>query len=271
MIHFSPCLKLPADTPIRDCIRKMNDASVGSILLVGERAEERGLLVGIFTERDVLRNFELLAQEGILEKNVRAIMTRKVQTLCISELAGAAEKMLKGGFRHLPIVVGKEGEEARQLLGVVSIRDVLKWEVEKSRGGDQSLGGAESPEFQILLESADQSLRLLFSKLIPALESAGWKFRVRSKEQGVLVDPEIRVLDLDQKSPEVWTQEVREHSRNPKQKLILTYDPARYDSRVRGILEKLEKAGPNLTVFSKPVDILLLSGALTSAGRSAHK
>jgi hypothetical protein len=76
---------------------------------------------------------------------------------------------------------------------------------------------------------------------------------------------------LDHKSQDAWVQEVKEHARNPKQKLILTYDPARYDSKVRGTLEKLEKAGKNLTVFSKPVDILLLSGALTSVGRSSPK
>ena len=243
----------------------MNEASVGSILLVGERAEEKGLLVGIFTERDVLRHFELLAMEGILEKPVRAIMTKKVQTLCMSELSQASEKMMQGGFRHLPIVEGKTGNAARTLLGVISMRDLLKSQALRSDSKTfTEEQGASRREQQILLQSKDLSVKSLLSKLVSSLEKSGWSFRVRTPHQGVLVSPDFIVLDLDEKSPEVWSSEVKEHLKNPGLHLILVFDPAKHDLKVKGILEKLQNAGSTLSVFAKPMDVIHLAGVLTA-------
>jgi CBS domain-containing protein len=75
-------------------------------------------LAGILTERDVLR----AAASGVdlTTSAVSEWMTRDPTTATPEATTDeAADVMLTGGFRHLPVV------EGRELKGVVSIRDVL--------------------------------------------------------------------------------------------------------------------------------------------------
>lgn len=101
------------DTAGRAAIRRMAEADVGSVVVCdGSR------LVGIFTERDVLR----LAGEGVDLDATRVadVMTRDVATVTPdTELLAAARLMGERRVRHLPVV---EGEN---VLGVVGIRDIL--------------------------------------------------------------------------------------------------------------------------------------------------
>ena len=101
------------DATGRGAIRRMAEADVGSVVVCdGSR------LVGIFTERDVLR----LAGEGVDLDATRVadVMTRDVATVTPdTELLAAARLMGERRIRHLPVV---EGEN---VLGVVGIRDIL--------------------------------------------------------------------------------------------------------------------------------------------------
>jgi CBS domain-containing protein len=96
-----------------EAIRRMAEAGVGSVAVCdGSR------LVGIFTERDVLR----LAGEAAALDQVRVedAMTRQVATVSPdTDLVSAARLMGKRGIRHLPVVEGDN------LLGMIGIRDVL--------------------------------------------------------------------------------------------------------------------------------------------------
>jgi CBS domain-containing protein len=96
---------------LREAAQRMVDRRVGSILVLeGER------LVGILTERDILRLFA----RGELEARVQDVMTRNPETVEPDEpLAQARLVMLHGGFRHLPVV------EAGRLVGMLSLRDLL--------------------------------------------------------------------------------------------------------------------------------------------------
>lgn len=101
------------DTPVADAARAMVQGRFGSAaVLVG------GTLVGIFTERDVLR---AAAGKGDLSAEpVRNWMTEDPVTATPDEDSEeAAQTMLTGGFRHLPVVDGGE------LVGIVSLRDLL--------------------------------------------------------------------------------------------------------------------------------------------------
>src|SRR5688572_2564026 len=94
-------------------IRRMSEAGVGSVAVC-----EGARLVGIFTERDVLR----LAAEASALDGVRVAdaMTREVITVSAdTDLLAAARLMGERRIRHLPVV---EGEN---LLGMIGIRDVL--------------------------------------------------------------------------------------------------------------------------------------------------
>jgi CBS domain-containing protein len=96
-----------------EAIRRMAEAEVGSVAVCdGSR------LVGIFTERDVLR----LAGEAAALDGVRVAdaMTRQVITVSAdTDLVSAARLMGERRIRHLPVVEGDN------LLGMIGIRDVL--------------------------------------------------------------------------------------------------------------------------------------------------
>lgn len=101
------------DATGRAAIRRMAEADVGSVVVC-----DASRIVGIFTERDVLR----LAGEGVDLDATRVadVMTRDVATVGPdTELLAAARLMGERRIRHLPVV---EGEN---VLGVVGIRDIL--------------------------------------------------------------------------------------------------------------------------------------------------
>src|SRR5918911_3764950 len=102
-------VKVAPDDPVRLAIARMLEENVGSVAVCdGER------LVGIFTERDVLR----LAGEGpdFDEVRVGDVMTTRLVTLSPSDdVLDAARLMGERRIRHLPVL---EGEN---LLGMVGI------------------------------------------------------------------------------------------------------------------------------------------------------
>ena len=79
-----------------------------------------GTVVGIFSERDVIR---AIAERGAaaLDMQVSRFMTRDVVTCSETSLVDEMmEMMTSGRFRHLPVV------EDGALVGIVSIGDVVK-------------------------------------------------------------------------------------------------------------------------------------------------
>lgn len=101
---------------VMEAARVMSLAGVGSVLVL-----EGGALVGIFTERDILRALgETHADAGRVSP-VSKWMTRDPVTIGPEASVGdAMDRMLGGGFRHLPV---KEGGD---LVGVVSMRDLAR-------------------------------------------------------------------------------------------------------------------------------------------------
>jgi CBS domain-containing protein len=98
----------------------MGERHVGSTLVLeGER------LVGIFTERDIVR---ALSQDFDAPSHpLSHWMTRDPQTITPDvTLEEALDIMLKGGFRHLPVM---EGDRP---LGVISMRDISRVTAERS-------------------------------------------------------------------------------------------------------------------------------------------
>jgi CBS domain-containing protein len=92
----------------------MGERHVGSALVV-----EGDSLVGIFTERDIVR---ALSQDFAAPREpVSSWMTRDPVTIHPdATVEEALDRMLAGGFRHLPVVDGD------RLVGVVSMRDVSR-------------------------------------------------------------------------------------------------------------------------------------------------
>lgn len=105
-------LGLDPGTSLADAARRMHERSVGAAVVT-----EGGRLVGIVTERDVLR----AVAAGDVEVPVADAMTRSPETVEPGEGAGqAAALMIHGGFRHLPVVDGSD------VVGMLSIRDLVR-------------------------------------------------------------------------------------------------------------------------------------------------
>lgn len=112
------------DDPLASAARKMVSMRVGSVLVTGDGSTD-GVLLGILTERDVLR----AVAEGVNPETspVRQWMTEDPETSEPStDTEDAAKVMLAGGFRHLPVV------EGGRPIGMVSLRDVLSARIGRS-------------------------------------------------------------------------------------------------------------------------------------------
>jgi CBS domain-containing protein len=102
---------------LKAAIETLAARRVGALVVLGP--DQR--VIGILSERDVVRT---LAEQGAgaLNEPLAKVMTRKVVTCGQAEtVASIMERMTSGKFRHVPVV------EQDQLLGIVSIGDVVKY------------------------------------------------------------------------------------------------------------------------------------------------
>jgi CBS domain-containing protein len=101
------------DCAVAEVAARMVAASVGSAVVM-----QGAFLAGILTERDVLR--AAASGEDLRESVVSEWMTPDPQWAGPDATAEeAAQIMLRGGFRHLPVV------EGREVRGVVSLRELF--------------------------------------------------------------------------------------------------------------------------------------------------
>ena len=95
----------------------MMHKDVGAVAVI----DEKGIVAGMFTERDVLAKFALSGQSA---KNtlVRDLMSPMVEMATEDTTAAEAFKvMLERHYRHLPVVDGQG-----KVLGILSIRNILE-------------------------------------------------------------------------------------------------------------------------------------------------
>lgn len=111
-------LGIEGSATVHEAVARMVDANVGSLLVY-----EDGALAGIVTERDYLRR---VAVEGRDERTtpVRQIMSPEL--VYVGPEASIDEcmaVMTERRIRHLPVL-----GDARDVLGIVSIGDVVKFQ-----------------------------------------------------------------------------------------------------------------------------------------------
>jgi CBS domain-containing protein len=106
-------LSVPPETRLSEAVVVMQKHKVGCLCIL-DKAER---LLGIFTERDVLKFF------GMPDATVGELMTKDVMTSSMdSPIAYALNLMSHGGFRHLPIV-----DEDGMCVGIISVKDIVDY------------------------------------------------------------------------------------------------------------------------------------------------
>lgn len=110
------------DSSVLDALRSMANHNTGALLVM-----EGKNVAGILSERDCVRKVEL-AGKTAKETRVREIMTSRVITISANEeLEECMTLMIDRNIRHLPVYDGEK------LLGLISVRDVLREVVEVQR------------------------------------------------------------------------------------------------------------------------------------------
>lgn len=108
---------------LQDVVALLVQYNIGALPVL----DETGKLTGIISERDIIR---FVAEFGRLgDTAVHEIMTRNVIVgVPQDDIISVANTMTEKRFRHLPIV---EGEN---LIGIISIGDILKAQRDTYRG-----------------------------------------------------------------------------------------------------------------------------------------
>ncbi len=107
------------ESTVLDALQMMAEQNIGALLVVSQ-AE----VVGILSERDCIRKVDLMGKTAA-ETRVSEIMTGDVVTVdCSQPLEECMSLMIERNIRHLPVYDGNE------LMGLVSVRDVLREVVE---------------------------------------------------------------------------------------------------------------------------------------------
>lgn len=120
---------------IKEAVDLLVNHNIGALVVVDPENKP----VGIISERDVIQG--AARDENVLSLMVEALMTKEVITgMPQDDVAQVVATMTDKRFRHLPIV--EEGE----LIGIVSIGDILKVQRDEYRGEVDTL------ETQILAE-----------------------------------------------------------------------------------------------------------------------
>lgn len=117
------------ETSVAQVSQQLSVRRIGSVLVL----DGEGGVAGIVSERDLVRT---LASHGAkaLELDARQVMTRDVVTCDPDDsIDQVMETMTRGRFRHLPVV--RRGE----LLGLVSIGDIVKSRLEETRHEAEAL------------------------------------------------------------------------------------------------------------------------------------
>jgi CBS domain-containing protein len=102
---------------LTEAVHAMSAGRTGSVLVL-----QAGSLVGIFTERDILRALADSANADLARiSSVTQWMSQDPETIePETTVAEALNRMLFGGFLHLPVMDGDA------VVGMVSMRDLAK-------------------------------------------------------------------------------------------------------------------------------------------------
>jgi len=117
-------IKTSIESTVSDAAKIMDGKNIGSLLI-----EENGKIIGIITERDILRKIVAKGRNPD-ETSVKDIMTSPLITIdAENSIEEANELISKNKIRRLPV------EENGEIVGIITLRDVsnnLRYSLGKS-------------------------------------------------------------------------------------------------------------------------------------------
>jgi len=120
VIQRQKLVTAPPTATVLETVSIMTRGEVGAIPIL-----ERGTLVGVFSERDLLRRVVAVGRDPKTTL-VSEVMTRDVVTANVDEhVDQCLEKMKRAGCRHLPVEV--DG----RVISMIAMRDLLRDELEE--------------------------------------------------------------------------------------------------------------------------------------------
>lgn len=243
-----PVHSVRADVSIRDAIAIMRKYHVGALLVL--RADNSGVLQGIFTERDLLErvaNFEL---PKVLDQPIVHVMTKNPKTVLLNELPEIPKLMVRLGVRHIPVVEIVNG--AKRPVGIVSMRDCFRWLYESETSSPFDFSPRESTSRKrvtIGVHGESKTLRRLFEG------TYGQELEI------VTITPEssvrslpLVVIDIDGVKASEWASLIKAYLAREARALLVCYDPNRH-SEMESILLTRLKASPKLRIFKRPIHL----------------
>lgn len=124
----SKVITVEAGASVFDALQRMADNNVGALIVMDTEK-----LVGIFSERDYARKV-ILKNKFSRDTAVREIMTASpILVTPESEVRECMRLMTDHQVRHLPVV------DNGNLVGIISIGDVVKWIIEDQADSIQFL------------------------------------------------------------------------------------------------------------------------------------
>ncbi len=115
-------LVVPPTATVLDAAEQMNAEGTGSVLIA-----ENGRLVGIFTERDLMRRIVAVRLDPGTVPVSQVMTTALVTATLEATIPDCGALMSERRIRHLPVVDGT------QIAGMVTTGDVLAWQLQEQR------------------------------------------------------------------------------------------------------------------------------------------
>lgn len=123
-----PLISVGRDTSVHHILALLHDHRIGAVLVM-----DAGRIAGLVSERDIVRCLHSHGK-AILDESAADIMTSPVFTTSPhTSVSDALAIMTDRRFRHLPVVDGN------QVLGLVSIGDLVKRRIEDAEAEAESL------------------------------------------------------------------------------------------------------------------------------------
>lgn len=256
LVQPMTALTVTADQSIAECIQLMRKKDIGSVLVISDDGKDH--LIGIFTERDLLKKVELIEQGKHWKKPIRTVMTHPITTLELQYLEKAEEILFNNHFRHLPIVTYDESGGCK-IAGIVSMRDFFKknFLIPAEKLPLREIHTRPLPHASYL-ESQDKELYRILAHLN---HENAWTWEQSPKS--IETTPySLLAIDLDGLKVSEWTKSLQEKTeRTQAQQVLIFWNPVLHSPKTQELLHQISQA-KNYFIFSKPVHILALSECL---------